>query len=133
MHAYYSQKVLTKKKKQHFKAFGNSKQHHARHGMFTNESRAESAGPLIVSEAFCTCAKCLEFKYSECLVQRHVGVARTVEVPRKKDETSAVTQALALPAFVAGIEKGETWAVAAAEDERAAEERYWLARMMETP
>lgn len=133
VYAYYSEKVLTQKKKQHFTAFDNSKQYHARHGMCTNKSRAESVGPLIVSEAFCACAKCLVFKYSECLVQRHVGVARTVEVPRKKGETSAVTQALALPAFAAGIEKGQTWAVAAAEDERAAEGRYWLARMMEAP
>ena len=66
-------------------------------------------------------------------MQRHVGVARTVEVPRKKGETSAITQALALPAFAAGIEKGQTWAVAAAEDEQAAKGRYWLARMMEAP
>jgi len=48
--------------------------------MSTNASRAESAGPLIFSEAFCACAKCLEFKQSECLAQRHVGAARTVEV-----------------------------------------------------
>ena len=75
----------------------------------------------IVSEAHCACAKCLEFKHGECLAQRHVGVARTVEVPRKKGGASAVTQALALPAFVARIEKGATWAVAAAEDARAAE------------
>ena len=54
-------------------------------------------------------------------------------MPRKKGGASAVTQALALPAFVAGIEKGTTWAVAAAEDARAAEGRYWLARMVETP
>ena len=40
---------------------------------------------------------------------------------------------LALPAYVAGIEKGETWAVAEAKDEQAAERRYWLARMVETP
>ena len=124
MHAYYSPKVLTKKKKHHFMASGNSKHYHARHGMCTNASRAESAGPLIVSEALCVCAKCLEFKHSECLAQRHVGVARTMEVPRKKGGASAVTQALALPAFVAGIEKGTTWAVAAAEDERAAEGMY---------
>ena len=57
VYAYYSPKVLTKKKKQHFKAFDNSKHYHSRHGMCTNESRAESAGPLIVSEAFCACAK----------------------------------------------------------------------------
>ena len=44
VYAYYSQKVLTNKKKQHFKAFNNSKQYHARHGMCTNASRAESAG-----------------------------------------------------------------------------------------
>ena len=113
--------MLTKKKKQHFKALGNPKHYHARHGMCTNASRAELAGPLIVSEEFCACAKCLEFKHSECLPQRHVGAARTVEVPRKKGGASAVTQALALPAFVAGIEKGTTWAVAAAEDARAAE------------
>ena len=125
--------MLTKKKKQYFKAFSNSMQYHARHGMCTNVPRAESAGPLIVSEAFCACAKCLEFKHSECLAQRHVGVARAVEVPRKKGGASAVTQALALPAFVAGIEKGTTWAVAAAEDARAAEGKYWLARMVETP
>merc|ERR1712070_175579 len=127
------QKVLTNKKKQHFKAFNNSKQYHARHGMCTNASRAESAGQLIVSEAFCACTKCLEFKYRECLVQQHVGVARTVEVPRKKGETPVVTQALALPAFVAGVEKGTTWAVAAAEDERAVEGRYYLAHMLEAP
>ena len=107
------------------KVFGSPEQNHARHGACTNASRAESAGPLIVSEAFCACAKCLEFKHSECLAQRHVGVARAVEVPRKKGGASAVTQALALPAFVAGIEKGTTWAVAEAEDERAAEGRYW--------
>jgi len=133
IYEYYSPKVLTKKKQQHFKAFDNSKHYHARHGMCTNEPRAESAGPFIVSEAFCACAKCLEFKHSECLAQRHVGVARTVEVPRKKGGASAVTQALALPAFVAGIEKGETWAVTAAEDARAAEGRYWLTRMVEAP
>jgi len=34
-----------------------------------------------------------------------MGVARAVEVPRKKGGALAVTQALALPAFVAGIEK----------------------------
>jgi hypothetical protein len=101
--------------------------------MCTNESRAESAGPLIVSEAFCACSKCLEFKHSECLAQRHVGVARTVEVPRKKGGALAVTQALALPVFVAGRKKGTMWAVAAAEDTRAAEGRYWLARMAEAP
>ena len=101
--------------------------------MCTDESRAESAGPLIASEAFCACARYLEFKHSGCLAQRHVGVARTVEVPRKRDGASAVTQAIALPAFVAGIEKGATWAVAAAEDARAAEGGYWLARMVETP
>jgi hypothetical protein len=56
-----------------------------------------------------------------------------MEVPRKKGGASAVTQALVLPAFVAGIEKGAAWAVAAAEDARAAEGRYWLARMVETP
>ena len=56
-----------------------------------------------------------------------------MEVPRKKGGASAVTQALALPAFVAGIEKGATWAVAAAEDARSAEGKYWLARMVETP
>jgi hypothetical protein len=64
VYAYYSPKVLAKKKKQHFKAFGNSKHHHARHGMCTNASRPESAGPLIVSAAFYACAKCLEFKHS---------------------------------------------------------------------
>ena len=95
--------ILTKKKKQHFKAFGSSKHYHARYGMCTNASRAEPAGPPIVSEAFCACAKCLEFKHSECLAQRHIGVARTVEVPRKKGEASTVTQALVLNAFVAGI------------------------------
>ena len=79
--AYYSLQVPTKKKKKHFRAFDKSKQYHARHGMCTNESRAEWAGPLIVSEAFCACAKCLEFKYGEGVVQRHVGVARTAEVP----------------------------------------------------
>ena len=76
--------------------------------MCTNASRAESAGPLIVSEAFCACTKCLEFKYSESLEQQHVGVARAVE-------------------------KGTTWAVAAAEDERAVEGRYYLVRMWEAP
>ena len=86
----------------------SSKQYHARYGTCRNKSRAELAGPLIVSDAFCACAKCLEFKYSKCLVQRHVGVARTVQVPRKKGGTSAVPQALALPAFVAEIKKGET-------------------------
>ena len=45
-----------------------------------------------------TCAKCLEFKYSECLVQRHVGVAKAVKVLRKKRcESPGVTQAFALP------------------------------------
>ena len=55
---------------------------------------------------------------------KHVGVARTVEVPRKNAEKSAVTQALALPLFVKGVEKDSTWEVAAAEEERAAEGRY---------
>ena len=36
-------------------------------------------------------------------------------------------------AFAAGIEKGTTQAVAAAEDERAAEGRYRMARMVEAP
>ena len=65
--------------------------YHARHGMCTNASRSESAGPLIASDAFFACAKCLEFKHSECPAQRHVGVARTMEVPRKKGGASAVT------------------------------------------
>ena len=47
-------------------------------------------------------------------------MARTVEVHRKKGEKSAVTQALALPLFVKGVEKDSTWAVAAADEELAA-------------
>ena len=86
-----------------------------------------------MSEAFCGCAKCLECKFNECLVQQHVGVARTVEVHRKKGEKSSVTQALALPLFVKGVEKDSTWAVAAAEEELAAEGRYWLARIVDQP
>ena len=132
VYAYYSSQVLNHKK-QHFKPYEHSKRYHARHGMCTNASRAESVGPLVLSEAFCGCAKCLECKFSECLVQQHVGVARTVEVHRKKGEKSAVTQALALPLFVKGVEKDSTWAVAAAEEELAAEGRYWLARIVDQP
>ena len=44
-----------------------------------------------------------------------------------------MTQALALPAFVTGVKKNETWAVIAAEYERATEGRYWLARILEDP
>ena len=133
VYAYYSSQVLNRKKKQHFKPYPYSKRYHSRHGMCINTSRAESVGPLILSEAFCGCAKCLECKFNECLVKQHVGVARTVEVPRKKAEKSAVTQALALPLFVKGVEKDSTWAVAAAEEERAAEGRYWLARIVDQP
>ena len=64
----------------------DSKKHHVRHGMCQNASRAETHGPLIVGMAFCACAKCLEFKYGECLVKQHSGQVRTVEVPRKKGE-----------------------------------------------
>ena len=77
MYEYYSQKVPTNKKKQHFKAFDSSKKYRARHGMTTYGSRTESADPLIVSEGFCACTKCLDFKCSEWLLQRHVNVART--------------------------------------------------------
>ena len=133
VYAFYSPKVLTKKKKQHFKPYKDSKQYHSRHGMCTNYSRAESRGPLIVSEGFCACSKCLEFKFSECLVKEHVGRVKTVEVPRKKGEKTAVTQSVALPIFAAGVEKGATWAVNAAEQERAAEGRYWLAQIQEAP
>jgi hypothetical protein len=80
-----------------------------------------------------SCARCPEFKHSKSLAQRHVGVARAVQVPRKKGGASAVTQELAQLAFVAGIEEITTRAVAVAEDERAAEGRYWLALMVETP
>ena len=133
VYAYYSPKVLNKKKKQHFKPYADSKKYHSRHGMCISTARADLCGPLIVSEAFCACVKCLDFEFSQCLVQRHVGVARTVEVPKKKGEKPAVTQSLALPVFVTGVEKNSTWAVAAAEDERAAEGRYWLARIVEAP
>ena len=86
-----------------------------------------------MSEEFCGCAKCLECKFNESLVKQHVGVARTLEVLRKRAEKSAVTQALALLLFVKGVEKDSTWAVAAAEEERAAEGRYWLARIVDQP
>jgi len=133
VYAYYSPAVLTKKKKQHFTPFKESKKYHSRHGMCENAARAEGVGPLIVSESFCACDRCLEFKYSECLVQVHVGVAKTVEVPRPKGKRSVVTQALALPIFAGGVEQGETWAVNAAAEARATEGAYWLARMLEKP
>ena len=44
-----------------------------------------------------------------------------------------MTQALALPLFVKGVEKDSTWEVAAAEEERAVEGRYWLARIVDQP
>ena len=80
IYAYYSPKVLNKKKKEHFKPYKNSKHYHARHGMCTNASRADTFGPLIVCEAFCACSKCLQFKFEECLVAQHVGKVKTVEV-----------------------------------------------------
>ena len=133
IYAYYSPKVLNKKKKEHFKPYKNSKHYHARHGMCTNASRADTFGPLIVCEAFCACSKCLQFKFEECLVAQHVGKVKTVEVTREKGAKAPVTQSLALPAFVTGVSKGQVWAVAAAEDERAEEGRYWLARIVEAP
>jgi len=56
-----------------------------------------------------------------------------VEVPRKKGEWAVETQASALLAFVAGVTENSTWAVAAAEDSRSSEGRYWLARIIEEP
>ena len=132
VYAFYSEKLLSKPK-EHFKTYKDSKKYHVRHGMCQNASRAETHGPLIVGMAFCACAKCLEFKYDACLVKQHSGQVRTVEVPRKKGERAVETQASALPAFVAGVKANSTWAVAAAEDSRSSEGRYWLARIIEEP
>ena len=133
VYAYYSRDLLSSRKNQHFKPYLNSKKYHSRRGLCTSASRADTFGPLCVNEAFCACLKCLELKFEECLVKKHVGQVRTVEVPRQKGEKAVVTQALALPAFVTGVKKNETWAVIAAEDERATEGRYWLARILEDP
>ena len=73
--------------------------------MCTNASRAESVGPHILSDAFCGYMKCLKCKFSECRVQQHVGMPRTVEVHCREGEKNAVTQALALTLFVKGVEK----------------------------
>ena len=59
-YANYSQKVLTKKNEQDFKAFGISMQYHARCGLCTNAPRAKLAGLLIVSEALRAWERCLE-------------------------------------------------------------------------
>ena len=96
-------------------------------------ARADTFGPLCLSEAFCACAKCLVFMFDECLVKKHVGHVKRVEVLRQKGQKTSVTQAVALPAFVTGVKKNTTWAVTAAEDERATEGRYWLARILEAP
>jgi len=132
VYAFYSEKLLSKPK-EHFKTYKDSKKYHVRHGMCQNASRAETHGPLIVGLAFCACAKCLELKYDECLVKQHSGQVRTVEVPKNKGERAVETQASALSAFVAGVTANSTWAVAAAEDSRSSEGRYWLARIIEEP
>jgi len=115
VYAFYSEKLLSEPK-EHFKTYKDSKKYHARHGICQNASRAETQGPLIVGMTFCACAKCLEFKYDECLVKQHSGQVRNVKVPRKKGERAVETQASALPAFIAGVTANSTWAVAAAED-----------------
>jgi len=77
--------------------------------------------------------KCLVFKPHECLAKKHVGQERVVEVLRQRGQKTPVTQAVTVPAFFTGVKKNTIWAVNAAEDERATEGRYWLARILEEP
>ena len=75
----------------------------------------------------------LVFKLHKCLVKKHVGQVRMVEVLRQKGQKTSVTQAVTIPAFFTGVKKNTASAVNAAEDERATEGRYWLARILEEP
>ena len=132
IYAYYSTTQLSKSK-EHFIPFKQSKKYHARHGVCVSQFRAEEYGPLAVTESFCACENCLCFKFEECLAKEHVGNVRKVQVKRKKGTRMAVTQSQALPAFVLSVHKNQCWAVTAAEDERALEGTYWLARVLEEP
>mgnify|MGYP000290962393 CR=1 FL=1 len=104
VYAHNSENTMSKATKR-FKLYRDSKKYHSRHGMCTNPSRAETFGPIKMSESFCTCDKCLQIKFTQCLLKQHVGTVRIVEVPRKKDVKVAVKQSVALPAFVIGVNK----------------------------
>jgi hypothetical protein len=132
IYAYYSEKTLSKATER-FKPYPDSKKYHSRHGMCRDPSRAETFGPVKMSESLFACDKCLQFKCMECLVKQHAGTVRTVEVPRNKGVKVTVTQSAVLPAFVIGVNKNQTCAVTAVEDKRAAEGRYYLARIVGTP
>lgn len=132
VYAYYSKKVLNKPKER-FVPYKNSKRFHSRHGVCTNRSRAEDFGPIVMTESFCACDMCVSLKFEQCLAKKHVGHVQRVEVRRKKGTRGVVTQSEALPAFVLNVHKHQFWAVTAAEDERAAEGEYWLARILDEP
>jgi hypothetical protein len=127
LYAFYSAKQLSKPK-EHFVPYKNSKMLHSRHGTRQSPSRAEELGPITMKESFCACDMRVQFKFGQCFVKQHVGTSRKAEVRR-----GVVTQSEALPAFVLKIHKNQTWAVTAAEGERAAEANYWLARILEEP
>ena len=84
--------------------------------MCDSASRADTFVPVIVSEAFCACKKCLRFKFDEFLVKTRVIHVKRVHVLRQKGEKADVTKVLALPAIVAGVMETSTWSLTAVED-----------------
>ena len=92
---------------------------------------ARVEGKLSASKAFCGCAKCARFDFSNCLMHGLGGMdtkLKGVKAPRV-GFSGAPSQMVSLEAFAKSLEKGQLRAVRVDSKEKSIEGSFWLARI----
>ena len=114
------------------KGFGGSAEKHRFIGLCADAERARQDGPVQVSTAFCGCAKCTAWDFSNCLMREVGGMATrlTRELVPSISLSGAPSQSTTLAEFASELQVNELRALRVDDPERGLEGSWWLCLIM---